>query len=440
MWSWLGVVALVLGLLSPVASAQSSWSFTYSGGSVTMAAALSSVAGSAVTWNSGLSSLAGQTFGVNYLEQSSLGCVNAYVFSGTDGTGSVLYAAQDVCFGTGSASNVWAPGFGFPAGFNGSVVFQVASGTVALESLDASGACAYAFTTTCSSSGGALNTTDATFVDAWTAPPIPPAVPSGVTVVGGTGSASVSWSAVSGAASYLVLDSQSSSGPWAQAAAPTAASASITGLAGGTWWFEVESVSSAGAASAPSAAVSGSVATPPAPLSAAVLSVSETKTAVDLSWSALTGAVSYDVQRASASAGPWTALASVTGTSYVDTPAGASWYRVAGVDSYGTVGAWSNVAEGVPSAVPGLALPINLGNIVSAVGQTLGSLWPLLAFAVGVAVAFKVGDMLIWIGRQAAGFREAYGEEGFRGKGGYRRLFYDYWHPDDRDYDGDYDY
>lgn len=57
------------------------------------------------------------------------------------------------------------------------------------------------------------------------------------------------------------------------------------------------------------------------------------------------------------------------------------------------------------TVVPGLTLPISLGDIVNSVAQTLGSLWPLLAFAVGVAVAFGVGSSIVHIGKKAGSKR-----------------------------------
>ena len=79
------------------------------------------------------------------------------------------------------------------------------------------------------------------------APAAPPAVPTGLTATAGNAQVSLNWSASAGATSYHVKRSTTSGGPYSQVAAPTANSATDSGLTNGTTYFYVVSaVNSAG--------------------------------------------------------------------------------------------------------------------------------------------------------------------------------------------------
>jgi poly(3-hydroxybutyrate) depolymerase len=178
-----------------------------------------------------------------------------------------------------------------------------------------------------------------------------PAAPAGLTVTGTTDtSVSLSWSAVSGAASYNVYRN----GTKVNASAVTGTTYTDTGLASGTTYsYTVAAVDSSGSVGAQSTAVNatttGTPAGPPAPTGLSVTGT--TNTSVSLSWNAVSGAASYNVYRN----GTKVNTSAVTGTSYTDTGLTASTaysYTVAAVDSSGTVGAQSAAVNATTTATP----------------------------------------------------------------------------------------
>jgi poly(hydroxyalkanoate) depolymerase family esterase len=178
-----------------------------------------------------------------------------------------------------------------------------------------------------------------------------PSGPTGLTVTGTADtSVSLSWTAVSGAASYNVYRN----GTKANASAVTGTSYTDTGLASGTTYsYTVAAVDSAGSVGAQSTAVNatttGTPAGPPAPTGLAVTGT--TDTSVSLSWTAVSGAASYNVYRN----GTKVNTSGVTGTSYSDTGLTASTtysYTVAAVNGSGTVGAQSAAVDATTTATP----------------------------------------------------------------------------------------
>ncbi|MFG2823514.1 PHB depolymerase family esterase [Kitasatospora sp. NPDC048365] len=161
--------------------------------------------------------------------------------------------------------------------------------------------------------------------------------PTGLAVTGTTDTtASLSWSAVSGAASYKVYRGGALVG------SATGTGYTDSGLTSSTAYaYTVAAVDSAGTVGAQSGAVTatttgGGSTTLPAPTGLAVTGT--TDTTASLSWSAVSGAASYKVYRGGALVG------SATGTGYTDsglTSSTAYAYTVAAVDSAGTVGAQS---------------------------------------------------------------------------------------------------
>ncbi len=82
---------------------------------------------------------------------------------------------------------------------------------------------------------------------------------------------------------------------------------------------------SAGAFAGPQTVAAGSIAAPAA-LSATVHCVPNTSLSVELTWPASPNATSYDVQRGSASGGPYTTIGSSTVASYTDSAAALTTY------------------------------------------------------------------------------------------------------------------
>ncbi|MES2287103.1 MAG: fibronectin type III domain-containing protein [Bacteroidota bacterium] len=125
-------------------------------------------------------------------------------------------------------------------------------------------------------------------------------------------SATLNWTAVSGANSYTVKYKQTSSSTWTTISSSTT-SKSISGLTASTsYQFQVQAVcSSAGALSALAAftttAPSSACGTP-----VGLLSNSITSNSATLSWAAVIGASSYNVQYKAVSASAWTTITSTT--------------------------------------------------------------------------------------------------------------------------------
>src|SRR5271154_337772 len=137
-----------------------------------------------------------------------------------------------------------------------------------------------------------------------------PTVPAGVVATAGNAQVGLSWSASSGATSYVVKRGTVSGGPYTQMGTPTTTSYTDNAVANGTKYFYVEEASDSAGVSANSAEVS---ATPVAPVTAPAAPTGVVATAgnaqVALSWSASTGATGYVVKRGTARGGPYTQIA-----------------------------------------------------------------------------------------------------------------------------------
>ncbi|MFF4138544.1 PHB depolymerase family esterase [Streptomyces mirabilis] len=201
-----------------------------------------------------------------------------------------------------------------------------------------------------------------------------PAAPTGLTVTGTTDtSASLSWNAVSGAASYNVYRN----GTKVNASALTGTSFTDSGLSAGTSYsYTVAAVDSAGAVGAQSTAVNATTTGThqglPAPTGLTVTGT--TDTSASLSWNTVSGAASYNVYRN----GTKVNASALTGTSFTDSglSAGTSYsYTVAAVDSAGAVGPQSTAVNATTASAP--CFSDNNYNQVAAgrAHQTLGEVY-----------------------------------------------------------------
>jgi pectate lyase/pectin methylesterase-like acyl-CoA thioesterase len=204
-------------------------------------------------------------------------------------------------------------------------------------------------------------------------PPPQPAVtaPTGVAAAGGNAKVDLSWNTVTGATYYSVKRSRNTTGgaPYAIIAdnltfASSVTSATYTDLqvTNGAAYYYVVSASAASGESASSIEVSAVPAapavptTPPAPATLPAAPANVSAQAGDgqliISWSGVSGAVSYNVKRSSAADGAYTTLASpVTGTSFTDTGLTngmAYYYKVSAVNAVGE-GPDSAAAAGKPA-------------------------------------------------------------------------------------------
>jgi hypothetical protein len=179
--------------------------------------------------------------------------------------------------------------------------------------------------------GGATNT------GGGTAPPAPTNLTASAV---SSSQINLSWSASSGATSYNVKRATVSGGPYATiATGVTATSYSDTGLsASTTYYYVVSAVNSAGESpNSSEKSATTLVAIPPAPTGLTATAVSSSQ--INLSWSASTGATSYNVKQATVSGGPYTTIASgVTATNYSNTgltPSTTYYYVVSAVNTSG---------------------------------------------------------------------------------------------------------
>ena len=167
------------------------------------------------------------------------------------------------------------------------------------------------------------------------------AAPTGVTPTAGNAQVSLIWNAVTGATGYNVKRSTTNGGPYTTVASPTSNSYTDTGLTNGTPYYYVVTASNGCNESAPSSQVSAtpvSVSVPPAPTGLSASTGPGAKK-ITVSWNAVSGATSYTVQRATASAGPYTTITTTSATSVADvglTSGKTYFYKVAASNSAGT--------------------------------------------------------------------------------------------------------
>ncbi|HEY2290629.1 MAG TPA: fibronectin type III domain-containing protein [Thermoanaerobaculia bacterium] len=150
----------------------------------------------------------------------------------------------------------------------------------------------------------------------------PPAAPTGVTATAtGTTTATVSWTASSGATSYKIFRSTTSGGPYSQVGTSTTTSFADSGLTCNTAYFYVVTASNGSCDSGNSAQASTTTSTctctPPA-APTGVATSGATQTGLTVSWTASSGATSYKILRSTTSGGPYTQVGTSTTTSFAD--------------------------------------------------------------------------------------------------------------------------
>jgi len=202
-----------------------------------------------------------------------------------------------------------------------------------------------------------------------------PATPTGLAAIGGDQQVSLTWTASSGATSYNVKRSATSGGTYTVVGMSNTTSFVDTGLTNGTTYFYKVSADNLSGESADSGFVS---ATPSAVLpSAPTLSTPVAgDRQVALSWTASTGATSYNVKRDTSATGSFPTIANVTSTSFTDTGltnGTTYYYKVSALNSSGE-SANSNQQSALPS-MPPIVPPVPTGLIATAGVQQVTLIW-----------------------------------------------------------------
>ena len=185
--------------------------------------------------------------------------------------------------------------------------------------------------------------------------PVAPPAPTGLAATAGNGQATLNWTASTGATSYNVYEGTAPGGESSTPIATGIASPTYTatGLANGTaYYFTVAAVNASGTSAASNEA--SATPAPPAPVPPTNLTAAAGNGQVVLTWTASTGAASYNVYQGAASGGESsTPIATgITGVTYTVTGLSNGtpyFFTVAAVNAGGVSGP-SNEATATPAA------------------------------------------------------------------------------------------
>jgi len=192
---------------------------------------------------------------------------------------------------------------------------------------------------------------------------LPPA-PTGLTATAGDSHVSLTWTALGGATSYNVKRGTTSGGPYPNVFSVTANQYTDIGLVNGTtYYYVVSAVNSAG--EGPNSSEVNAIPHPSPPPAPANLTATGGNNQVTLSWTAASGALSYNLKRSTFTGGPYTTIqGGITITSAVDnqvTNGTTYYYVVSGVNGAGE-GPNSNQASATPSATLVPVYQVNAGG------------------------------------------------------------------------------
>jgi fibronectin type 3 domain-containing protein len=219
-----------------------------------------------------------------------------------------------------------------------------------------------------------------------------PTVPGSIGAAAGIQQATLSWAAATGATGYNVKRSTASgSGYTTLGSAPTTSASPYVdnGLAAGTYYYVVSSINTvATCESTNSTEVSAKPTGPCTPPTAPTVAAVSGNGTVQLTWSAVTGAVSYSIARSLTTGTGYISLGSptpVNGTSFTDSNVtnGISYYYVV-TASNGTCGSGnSNEASASPACTP----PVAITNLAATPGDSSVALtWTAPATAISYQI------------------------------------------------------
>jgi hypothetical protein len=191
-----------------------------------------------------------------------------------------------------------------------------------------------------------------------------PAVPTGLAASAANAQVNLTWNASSNATGYY-LKRSSTSGAETQIAALSATTYADNAVTNGTKYFYVVSAYNSYGQSANSAEASATPVAPPPPTIPAVptgLQATGGNAQVSLTWTASTGATSYNVKRSATTGTGYTQLANPTVASYTDTTVTngiAYFYVVTALNSAGESANSSQATATPANAAPNVTITIN---------------------------------------------------------------------------------
>jgi fibronectin type 3 domain-containing protein len=190
----------------------------------------------------------------------------------------------------------------------------------------------------------------------------PPSAPTGLVSTAGSASVSLTWNASSGATSYNVKRSTTSGSGYTTISSPSAAAYTDNTVTNGTtYYYVVTAVNTSGeSGDSNQASATPTLTVPAAPTG---LTATAGNTTVMLTWTASSGATSYNVKRSTA-AGSETTISSPTSASYTDNAVtnGTKYYYV--VSAVNAAGESLNSSEvSVTPAVAAPAAPTGLSAV-----------------------------------------------------------------------------
>ena len=203
---------------------------------------------------------------------------------------------------------------------------------------------------------------------------VAPAAPTVTMTYSDGGKPKLTWSAVSGAASYRVYRSESRGTGYSLLGTTTSTSYVNTGAAAGkTYYYRVKAVNSAGT-SAYSNIVSGTARTPAPAAPVLKGGTSSASGKPQLTWAAVDGAAKYDVYRSNSADGTFSKVGSTDKTTYVNTGAvqGVTYfYKIRAVGASGASGFSNTVAIHVAGVIKAPAAVVLSGIKADAAGITV---------------------------------------------------------------------
>jgi len=279
--------------------------------------------------------------------------------TGLGATGSAGQVALSWTASTGATSyNVYR---GTTSGGESGTALAIGVGATTYADTSVIGGVTYYYKVTATNSGGSSGySNEASATPSVVAPP----APTGLAAIAGNAQAALSWSASSGAASYNLYRGTSAGGESGTAIATgiTGTTYTNTGLTNGvTYYYKAAAVNTGGTSPySNEASVTPQIPAPPPPTG---LGATAGVTQVSLSWTASSGAASYNLYRGTSAGGEsGTALVmGLTGTTYVNTglTAGTTYYYKAAAVNAGGTSSTSNEASATAEA-PIPAAPTSL--------------------------------------------------------------------------------